>query len=94
MVILLLAAGAAVNLSTQLPQEHPIYAQHHNHTALDWAIARGHSTTIELLRSAGVQANCVHKKIKDRTLNQLIKDNNYNHIQILLKNQYNHFKET
>lgn len=85
MVILLLAAGAAVNLSTQLPQEHPIYAQHHNHTALDWAIARGHSKTIEVLRNAGAQTNNEHTTIKNINLNQMIQTNNLNYIKILIQ---------
>jgi|GEM_PF-2179130 len=81
----LLIAGADVHLATQLPLSHEAYEQHHQYSALDWAITGGHSSTIETLKKAGAQANCTHMKIKNKSLQQMIRTNNLDDIQILIQ---------
>jgi ankyrin repeat protein len=85
LVDMLLIAGADVHLATQLPQSHAAYEQHHQYSALDWAITGGHSRTIEILKKVGAQANCTHMKIKNMNLQQMIRANNLDDIRILIQ---------
>lgn len=82
-VALLISKGADVNVATQLPEHHDSYTKLHQYTPMDWAITEGHTQTIAILVSAGAQAQYLHTKINHKTLTQLIKTNNLNHVKVL-----------
>jgi len=83
-VKLLISKGANVNTPTQHPINHK-HSRDNHYTPLDWAIAGGHTDVIFSLMDAGATTSYAHTTIKNKTLENLIKDNDFILVQILIK---------
>jgi ankyrin repeat protein len=82
-VAFLIAQGANVHVATQ-NSANPKHAKRNNYSPLDWAIQGGHTLTVLTLIKAGAVANRLHSTIKDKTLAQLIREGDFDSVQILI----------
>lgn len=85
-VTLLIAHGADINQTTQLPSSTQSQQTNHLNTPLDWAIQGRHAATVDILYQAGAVSHHHHDL---EILNDLIRAHNQTHVTALaLKNQH------
>ena len=64
-----------------------IYSTQNYFSELDWAIASGNASNFAKYTDARITANHLHSRVKNQTLNQLIKANDIKSVQILIQHR-------